>query len=436
VDHEWRAAADSVSFLVRADARVARGPRENRCHGNDLPPGALALVVLAPFWAACSSAPVPSTSLEEQPFPDQRMPFANAGRTLGYVTNGAEDTISVLDLDSLTELGRVPVGRDPVTIEDPTQLAFDRNSDTVYLVFSCPPSANAGPHASHDAPQQPGYVEALARSDLRPLGTFATQPSPAGIALSADGSQLLVTHYDVDLADQVTSDINQRRAQLLRIAPPAGIATATATVTSLTLCVAPYGVVYGKDSSRAYVTCTGEDGLAVVDTVNAAVITRVALSAAGGGVSKPYALVADPSREHVLVSNEVSRSVVLFDTSDAPQPQWTTAFTAGLPGVPAGVPYFAAWISDADVFVPLQGPDGAALLDATSGAVKLAITYSIDQCESPRDAQVTPDGRLFLVCEGDGFDQGAVVEVDATTLEIKARVSIGVGPDHLLVVAP
>jgi DNA-binding beta-propeller fold protein YncE len=352
------------------------------------------------------------------------------------VTNGAEDTISVLDLDGLTELGRVPVGQDPVTIEAPTQLAFDRDLDTVYVAFSCPPSANEGPHATHNAPRQPGYVEALARSDLRPLGTLTTLPSAAAIALSADASQLLVTHYDIDLADQVSTDINQRRAQLLLIAPPAGIATATATEKSLTLCVAPYGVVYGTDASRAYVTCTGEDALAVVDTVNAAVITRVALSAAGGGVSKPYAIVADPSRGHVLVSNEVSRSVVLFDTSDAPQPQWTTAFTLGLPGVPAGVPYFAAWISDAEVFVPLQGPDGAVLLDATTGAVDLAITYSIDQCESPRDAQVTPDGRLFLVCAGDGFDQGAVVEVDTTTLGIKARVGIGVGSDHLLVVAP
>ena len=278
-------------------------------------------------------------------------------------------------------------------------------------------------------------MQALARSDLGPLGELTAQPSTADIALSADAGQLLVTHYDVDLAAQA-SDIDQGRAPLLLIASPSGIEAGTATVRSLAVCAAPYGVAYGKDSSRAFVACAGEDSMAVVDTVNAAVIARVPVGTDGGGVSKPYALVADPSREHVLVSNEVSRSVVLFDTSDAPEPQWTTAFQAALPGVPDGVPYFAAWISDSDVFVPLQSPDGAALLDATTGAVKASATYSIEQCEAPRDAQVTPDGRLFVVCAGDGFDQGAVVQLDTTTLAIVGRVSIGVGPDHLLAVPP
>jgi YVTN family beta-propeller protein len=435
VDHGWRPGPDrdcpdSVEVVIwsAGTADTRRTARASHL--------AFGFVVLAPLLVACSDARASSVSSSGPAFPDLRASFANEGRTLGYVSNGAADSVSVLDLDGMMELGRVSVGRDPVGLDGPTVLAFDHDHDILYLAFSCPVSANEGPHAAHESLPHVGYVEALARSDLRPLGELFAQPSTADIQLSADANLLLVSHYDVDLAAQLGDDIDLRRAPLLLVGSPFGIETGAAMVRTLTVCAAPYGIAYGKDSSRAYVACAGEDSLTAVDTVNAAVIARVPVGSAGGGVSKPYALVADPAGEHVLVSNKVSRSVVLFSTSDTPEPVWTTAFDASLPGIPGGVPYFAAWISDSDLFVPLQSPDGAVLLDAATGAVKLAVTYALDQCEAPRDARVTPDGRLFVVCEGDHFDDGAVVEVDTATLEIKARVSVGVGPDHLLAVPP
>jgi hypothetical protein len=64
------------------------------------------------------------------------------------------------------------------------------------------------------------------------------------------------------------------------------------------------------------------------------------------------------------------------------------------------------------------------------------VTYSADECENPSEPQFLLDGRLLLVCEGDHYTPGALVELDPDLLAIRARVSLGLYPERMAVVGP
>jgi YVTN family beta-propeller protein len=374
--------------------------------------------------AGCGAPADPSA--DSDAYPNRRAKFESAGHVFGYVANRNSDSVSVLDLDAFTELGEVPVGRDPVDIDGPRHVVIDATESTLYVVLSYPLLADS-PHAiANSGGPRDGYVVALALDDLRPLGAVRVAASPDDIALTDDRTALAVAHYDTVLALKNTSDIDSRRATLAFIQPASGIAHGAATVSSVTTCVAPATVVYAADGTRAFVACTGEDALGVVDTVNQRVLARV--PAGTSPANKPYALTRNDAGTRLALSNQVAQTVVVFDTEDTP----VAEVTAAVPGVP----FFAAWLGDDRLLVPLQGPSGAALVDATTGSVIASATYADADCNNPSDARALADGRLFLTCEGDHYTSGTVMRIDATTLAIEAKVSVGVYPDRLAVLEP
>src|SRR3954464_123934 len=80
-------------------------------------------------------------------FPDRRGTFVGAaGHALGYVANQYSDTVSVLDLPSMTTLGEAPVGINPVEIDGPRRLALDGARGVAYVVLTYPMSV-VGAHA-------------------------------------------------------------------------------------------------------------------------------------------------------------------------------------------------------------------------------------------------------------------------------------------------
>jgi DNA-binding beta-propeller fold protein YncE len=389
---------------------------------------------LALCGPACGddTPPSPAAAPDGAPaYPNLRPRFDGRGHTLGYVSNGLSDTVSVLDLDTMTSLGRAPVGRDPVDIDGPTRLAIDRERGLVYVALSYPSDTGSGPHAAHNASPRAGYLQVLALDDLRPLGELRLDPSPADVALSDDRSLLAVSHADAARALLPGDDVDARRAALALIAPPSGVAQGGAdggaALRRVDVCVVPNAVVFGAGGARAFVACTGEDALAVVDTQSAAVLARVP-AGDGAGVSKPYALAADPARQRLLLSNQVSRTVVLFTMDDAPTPVFTAALD--------GIPYFAAWLSAGEILVPMQSPDGVARVDATTGDVTAEVAYGGADCVAPRAARVTDDGRVFLVCEGDHYTPGWIARLDPATLAVDAKVGVDLFPGGLEVLPP
>lgn len=358
-------------------------------------------------------------------FPNHRVTFEPAGRRLGYVANRNSDTVSVLDLDAMTLLASVPVGRDPVDIDGPRHLVLDTANGLGYIALSYP-FANTSTHAlAEGGTQRSGYVQALNLLDLSIAGEVRVDPIAADVAFAPTTGGLAVSHADVFRALQ--ADTEARRANVVFVDPANAIAQGNAEPSRVTLCAVPSAIAFDGRGARLFVACTGEDSVVVVDSASGAVLSRV--PAGASDVNKPYALVADPTHQRLFVSNQVSFSVSVFDLSDSPKLLATTQRVSG-------VPMFPALIADTTLAVPFQFPNGAALFDVTTGEQLLEIQYPDADCTNPAEFSLGSDGRVHLVCEGDHYRPGAVVELDPATLAITASVSVGLYPERMSILEP
>jgi YVTN family beta-propeller protein len=383
----------------------------------------LLCVVSTTLAVACSGS---GTDDDLAPaFPSHRPIFEAAGRRLGYVANRNSDTVSVLDLDAMTLLGSVPVGRVPVDIDGPRHVVLDPANRLAYIALSYP-FANTSVHAlSEGATQRSGYVQALNLSDLSIAGELRVDPSAGDVAYSPLTGTLAVSHFDTYRA--LNSDPDARRANLVLIDSASAIAKGQAELRRVPLCAAPASIAFDADGARAFVACTGEDSIVVVDSRSGELLSRV--PAGDSAVNKPYALVFDADHDRLLVSNQVSFALSVFDSSDTPN------LLATLPNIP-GVPMFAAMVSETTLLVPFQAPNGVTLFDITTGEELLEIQYSDEDCANPSEISISRDSRLHLVCEGDHYHPGAVVELDPDTLAIQSSVSVELYPERLSVSEP
>ena len=387
-----------------------------------IPPITLALGLCALSMGGCSR----DDATAGPAFPNPRVPFDSNGRTLGYVANQYSDTISVLDLGTLAVLGEVPVGINPVELDGPAQVTLDQTRGVAYVLLTYPLSV-VGAHAvAHGARPPFGYVRELSMRDLTPLGGGSVDRRAASLALATDHSLIAVAHFDQDLA-LLPTDLDSRRANLDLLEPAWGLQTGTADKRAQPVCVAPLGVVLGKDGTRAFVACTGEDSLAVVDTSSLTVLTRV--PAGDGPVNKPTAIVIDPAGEQVLLSNQLTNQVVVFKADDTATELLSSVELPGLPGP-------VAFLSAKEWLVPLQSPSGAVRVDASTGQMFTQKSYGDDECQNPHAATIAADGTVFMVCEGDHYSPGWIVRLDAVTLDVQGRVEVGLYPDQLAILAP
>lgn len=373
---------------------------------------------------ACSSSPQDGGS--GKPFPSRRTAFASEGRTLAYVANQSSDTISVLDLDTMSVLGTVPVGADPVEIDGPRGMALDRERGFLYVLFTYPESVPSAHAASVGVKSRLGLVQQLALDDLAPLGEIHVDARAFELALSPERDLIAASHFDQDLG--LNDALEARRANIALIGPPEEIAAGTAGVLSAAkACAVPAQLTFAKDRSRVYVACTGEDSLAVIDTSTGSVLSRV--PAGDSSVNKPYAILASADGARIFLGNQLTGQVVAFPAADSPAPLFSSP---ELMGGPYGLGRLGA---DA-IAVALQNANGAALLDVNTGMLLAQVTFTEEQCLNPTAVQASAAGRLYLVCEGDHYTPGSVVELDAATLAIKGSVKVGLYPDRLLVLDP
>jgi hypothetical protein len=387
----------------------------------------ITVAALALVAGACTSeSATPEPYRGEPPFPNLRTEFASEGRTLGYVANRMSDSVSVIDLDGMSLLGSAPLGRDPVDVDGPRHVVIDPKRGIGYVTLSYPLSIVSAHASRNDASGRNGFVQAFSLSDLGPIGELRVDPGAADLAISDDGSTLLVSHFDL-ARSVLMPDLESRRATLALIDSAPAMAADDATLRSVTVCVSPSSIVYESERARAFVVCTGEDTLAVVDTDKAEVLSYV--PAGERDTNKPYALVRSPFGERLALSNQIARSVVLFDVEDAPSSLGSLYLTEG-------IPYFVGWLSSERFVVPMQSPSGAALVDARDMAILNQVGFTPEVCENPSEARGFGEGRLMLVCEGSHFAPGAVVELDPETLDVLARVEVGIYPDRLAVLEP
>lgn len=400
---------------------------------------ALALVSALALVAAGCSDPEPGVEYYYDPykgdaFPNQRPKIEVPAGGMGLVSDSKSDTISLLDLATGKRFASYPVGRDPVTIDGPHHIAASAALGAAFIGLSYPvDAASLGPHAAHGSSLSPGYVQKLALDDMRILGQVRVEENPGDIVLSEDGKRLVVSHFDLQRAVANPGDLEKARATLAVIDPASIVPLGSPDPLRITACIAPHGIALSRpDGARAFVSCYGEDALAIVDLTDpTAEPKRIPV---GGDatlyspVYGPYTAVMSPDGETLAVSNTVSTDVRLFDVA-------TEAF-AEAPLNTLGAPYFAGWSADGSrLYVPTQQPDAIVVFDRTAGNAMLKEhVFAQGECERPHLAEVRGEV-VFVVCEGDWSAPGLVVMLDAETLEMKGSSEVGVYPDGLVQIA-
>lgn len=373
---------------------------------------------------ACSS-PGADTVEAGEAFPNLRMQLRQGTAPLGFVANRFDDTVSVVDLDALSIVGSGPVGRDPVVIDGARRLVYGASADAFYTVLSYPHEI-VSPHVvEFGGAVRPGFVQMLGGADLAVLANQRAAQRAFELALAPDEGQLAVSHYDT-LRSLEGETLQERRSEILLVDGPSAMARGFVDATSIVGCVAPSALEYDADGSRLFVACTGEDSLGTFDSATG---TLLSIMRTGEGTpDKPWCLAPSPDRATLLVSNQGSDTLAVFDVGG--EPRLVRSIPVG------GVPFHVAWESESSVVVALQRPGGVDRVDIEEGAVVKHHDLSTAECENPSEPTVLPDGSLFLVCEGDHYEAGALVQLDMDEGRVVDRLELGVYPERMTVVQP
>lgn len=363
------------------------------------------------------------------PYPEKRPKIAYPGAAdFALVPSSGTDVLTAIDLGAGRVIGQAPVGRNPVALDGPHQVVFERQRRVAWIVHAYPNATESAGNHSHGSSKVTGWVQGYALDDLHAMGEVQVDPNPGEIAISDDGKRLVVTHFDLTSATQTEKTLDQRRSTLALIDPGAVLPFGTPEPDKLLVCVAPHGLAMSRpDGKTAFVACYGEDAVAIVDLENVTTpIVRVPLGPAarteGAPTYGPYGVALSPNGARLAIGARSSNEVRFLDV--AKHQMETLVASLG------GETYVPAWSSDgARLFVPTRARDALAVIDATSGALVKQRIFDAATCSAPIEAIVGSDpNTVYVVCEGTTTEPGALLAVDATTLEPKSRVGVGLFP--------
>ncbi len=367
--------------------------------------------------------------------PGRELPDLGGGRIV--VTNSLDDTLSLLDLDSMGspdwgELARVPVGLNPVELEGPHHAAFSPRGDYYYVGLSYfVPGAGSGPHGNHGSGTADGYALKLDAKDNRLVGSVRVDRNPGDLVLSADGRTLYQTHFDLLKITEVAKSGGTEREMDARLAIlDADTMTRKAMVP---VCPAPHAVRLSPDEKRAYVACISDEVAVVQLDAPGYPVTRVKMPNAGTVLApkhEPYALTLSPTSGVLWVSSLKSRTVHYLDPGSLKAVPERSIY--GL----RGSPMFGAVSADGrTLYLPYQTVDAVAVIDTATSVVKGEIHLSPAGCVNVHQVELTPDGgRALAVCEGDHQGPGTlhVLDLGAGPVgSVVKTVTMGLFPDSV-----
>lgn len=365
-------------------------------------------------------------------YPNLRPKLAAPDDDFALVPNSGSDSISFLDLGKGVVTGTAPAGRNPFTLDSPHHVVGDAKNGVAYVALAYPPTSQTGQH-THGSSTRPGWIQKLSLEDLRPIGEVSVDANPGEIALSDDGLRLVVSHFDLKAAQRMDLPLDQRRATLALIDPSQVLPTDSPDPTRLLVCVAPHGIALSRpDAKTAFVSCYGEDAVALVnleDTHAAVVLVPVGAAPGPPGAPAygPYSAALSPSGKRLAVGNTESKDVRFLEVAARAMETLT---------IPAlGAAYVADWSPDeARLYVPTQAQDAIAVYDATTGVVLKSRVFDAASCVRPNEASLGKDAAvLYVICEGDGVSPGVVLALDPSTLATRTSFPVGISPGRAFV---
>lgn len=361
-------------------------------------------------------------------FPSPYPPLADPPGGIALVTDSLSDTISVIDLDTDQRVQVYPVGRDPVGVDGPHHVVVDLAGGLAYVPLSYP-STGVGPHGGHGTSTRIGWLQMLSLEDLEILGQVRVDLNPGDVAISDDGALVVVSHFDLAAMNEHPGDLDAARSSLVVVDGGSLLPSGSPEPRRVKVCLAAHGILALPPAGhRVALACYGEDAVAFVD-LDAGVVEEIVPLGPGASPFSPeygpYAMAASPDGAELAVSNTESDDVRFLDLATLEvDPARTVSFF--------GTPLFPRYSEDGSLlFVPTQVPDGVSVVDLASSSEIARRDFLPGECALPHEL-AWDGGDLLLACEGDHEAPGAILRLDAATLETKASVAVGVFPDKVL----
>jgi len=414
-----------MKMSARALSPTAPSPTAPRCLATIRV--IAALVLAAPAVAACGED-LPSTSQWTSGHD-----IVRGEAPLAYISDNGSDTVSIVELRTMTLRARVPVGLDIVQRESPHHLVAAADLGALYVGLSnVLPSGLVGVHADHGGGDLDSYVQRLDLADLSPDGWVRVDSNLGDLVRIPGTSRFVTTHFDLKRAlDAITArdPIEDASAALVVID-----GETMERLASLTICIAPHGMVINA-AGLAAVACYGEDTVAIVDVAASPPVlrARVPVGAAAQPLPPPtygpYAMTLSPDGSRAFVGLTEGRGYRVLDLASA-------SMMPGMVADVSGAAFFGAFSPDGATFYgPTQQLDSIVAIDAATLAPIASVTLDPAVCVAPHVIEyVAALDELMLVCEGDHRTAGTLVALDPLTLEVRAYVAVGVYPNGISVV--
>ena len=388
----------------------------------------------------------PATEVPELVFSLDEEAFWNEGRTPAplqpgdgrlLVTNSLDDTVTVLDLDSVeagtpVAIATVPVGSNPVEREGPHHLVADDAGAFYYVGISMfVPGGGSGPHGVHGAGDVEGRALKLRADDHVQVGSVRVDRNPGDIRLSPDGGLLAVSHFDLLRVQQALSagdvDPSAFDSRVIFIDP-----TTMTRERLVSVCPAAHGLAFSPDGSRLVASCFSDE-IAVINLLDPGYpVARIPVvdepGDVGAPVCSPYATTIDPLGETAWVSCFESGEVVAVDLDTGARDGRVVPLN--------GRALFGSFNADGTTLAIAAQSDQVstiAFIDAVTGAVQSSTFLFTDVCEAAHvAAYVDDDRKIAVVCEGNHRDPGTLVVIDAAAPHtILAHATLGIYPDDI-----
>ena len=257
-----------------------------------------------------------------------------------------------------------------------------------------------------------GSVTLVDVNTLAVLAEIAVGRDPRTAAITPDGRQALVTLR----GDDALAVVNIQARRLEAVYPA---------------CHMPYGVV--ADARRAYVACFADDQIAVFDLASGQIVHRLGVPDAPAGLAlseNGWLLATHFYSGQVTALNVASTPFVLGSVNVEPDAVLSQSIVLAPDGTRAYLPQTRTGLALISLqymqdWFPVVGVLDLTTMQGDRDARLTISRYDEQVANMPFDAAFSPDGATLYVALA-GSD--AVLAVDVTTYDVRARVPVGANP--------
>jgi YVTN family beta-propeller protein len=362
--------------------------------------GNLLLVINPDSNSVSVMDPAASEKLAELTVGDDPRTVALEGNTRAYVTNRGSDTVSVIDLGTLTTTATIEVGYQPygVVVAPAGDLAFVANSGS-------------------------DSISVIETATLQVVATIPVRDRPSGLAVTAD--RLYVTHLLTGLVSVI--DVTGLPDTVPYCGPLDFDRNGEVSVADIMRVASRWRCRCGEDCYAPSYDIGGDCGIDVVDIMLVATLWGPAcpVISTGSTSNLVQSIVLDPTGAHAYlphIKSNSSNPAPLFDTSIFPVVSVIDLTTSQhLPSerisldtvdVPVNMPFDAAFTPDgSELWVLNSGSNDISVIDTER---RIGVAH-VRVGANPRGIVLSPDGGTAYV---NNTLNGTISVIDTATAEV------------------